>query len=189
MGASGTVSMPRAMHPGFDPRRAGATGHWQDASAPGQMAFYDGAAYDRGLLYYRAGEFGAYHPAPGYGVSGVYGGVPASQPAAFHPAALNPAAAYGNANQWTSWEHHAARFGGAPGYAGGPGAPGPPVRSRSGEPTPRTTWPWEAAKPEARSAAAGARGTPREVPPGGGSPRVAPPTAGSCWTRCAAARR
>ena len=126
MGASGTVSMPRAMHPGFDPRRAGATGHWQDASAPGQMPFYDGAAYDRGLLYYRAGEFGAYHPAPGYGVSGVYGGVPASQPAAFHPAALNPAAAYGNANQWTSWEHHAARFGGAPGYAGGPGAPGPP---------------------------------------------------------------
>ena len=126
MGASGTASMPHAMRPGFDPRRAGATGHWQDASAPGQMAFYDGAAYDRGLLYYRAGEFGAYHPAPGYGVSGVYGGVPASQPAAFHPAALNPAAAYGNANQWASWEHHAARFGGAPGYAGGPGAPGPP---------------------------------------------------------------
>jgi RNA recognition motif-containing protein len=126
MGASGTASMPHAMRPGFDPRRTGATGHWQDASAPGQMAFYDGAAYDRGLLYYRAGEFGAYHPAPGYGVSGVYGGVPASQPAAFHPAALNPAAAYGNANQWASWEHHAARFGGAPGYAGGPGAPGPP---------------------------------------------------------------
>ncbi len=126
MGASGTASMPHAMRPGFDPRRAGATGHWQDASAPGQMAFYDGAAYDRGLLYYRASEFGAYHPAPGYGVSGVYGGVPASQPAAFHPAALNPAAAYGNANQWASWEHHAARFGGAPGYAGGPGAPGPP---------------------------------------------------------------
>ena len=126
MGASGTASMPHAMRPGFDPRRAGATGHWQDASAPGQMAFYDGAAYDRGLLYYRAGEFGAYHPAPGYGVSGVYGGVPASQPAAFHPAALNPAAAYGNANQWASWEHHAARFGGAPGYAGGPRAPGPP---------------------------------------------------------------
>jgi len=126
MGASGTASMPHAMRPGFDPRRAGATGHWQDASAPGQMAFYDGAAYDRGLLYYRAGEFGAYHPAPGYGVSGVYGGVPASQPAAFHPAALNPAAAYGNANQWASWEHHAARFGGAPGYAGGPGAPRPP---------------------------------------------------------------
>ena len=164
MGASGTVSMPRAMHPGFDPRRAGATGHWQDASAPGQMPFYDGAAYDRGLLYYRAGEFGAYHPAPGYGVSGVYGGVPASQPAAFHPAALNPAAAYGNANQWTSWEHHAARFGARRGTPAAPGA-GPPVRSRSGEP-PRTTWPWEAAKPEARSAAAGARGTPREVPPG-----------------------
>jgi RNA recognition motif-containing protein len=125
-GATGTTSMPHAMPPGFDPRRAGATSHWRDASAPGQIRFYDGAAYDTGG-YYRAGEFGAYHqhPSAGYGMSGMYGGVIGSQTNAFHPS-MPPAQAYGNANQWASWEHHAARFGGAPGFAGDPRAAGPP---------------------------------------------------------------
>ena len=171
MGASGTVSMPRAMHPGFDPRRAGATGHWQDASAPGQMAFYDGAAYDRGLLYYRAGEFGAYHPAPGYGVSGVYGGVPASQPAAFHPAALNPAAAYGNANQWTSWEHHAARFGGA-GVRRRPRGAGAP-RFDPGRGSPRPVRHGHGRRPSRRRARRRLeRGVRRGRCPRGGAPRA-----------------
>ena len=126
LGAAGTPSMPHGMRPGFDPRRAGATSHWRDASAPGQIGFYDGAAYDPGG-YYRAGDFGAYHhhPGAGYGISGMYGGVTGSQSAAFHPS-MPPTPAYGNANQWASWEHHAARFGGAPGFAGDPRAAGPP---------------------------------------------------------------
>ena len=128
MGASGTASMSHAIRPGFDPRRSGATSHWRDGSAPGQLPFYDGAAYRPGA-YYRAGEIGAYQPGAGYGISGVYGGIPASQNAAFHPS-MPPAAAYGNATPWAPWEHHAAPFGGAPGYAGDPralGPPGPPV--------------------------------------------------------------
>ena len=125
MGASGTASMPHAMPLGFDPMaRAGAASHWRDpGGAPGRMAFYDGAAYDPGGYYRAANEFGAYRPGAGYGVSGVYGGMPASQNAAFHPSMHgNPAAVYGNATQWAPWEHHAAPFGGAPGYAGDPRA-------------------------------------------------------------------
>ena len=95
MGASGTASMSHAIRPGFDPRRSGATSHWRDGSAPGQLPFYDGAAYRPGA-YYRAGEIGAYQPGAGYGISGVYGGIPASQNAAFHPS-MPPAAAYGRA--------------------------------------------------------------------------------------------
>ena len=94
----------------------------------------------------------------------------------------------GNANQWTSWG--APRGGGpgrAPGHAGGPGRRGPGSIPVGGAHAPYDMA-MEAAKPEARSAAAGARGTPREVPRGVAR-RVAPPTAGSCWTRCAAARR